>query len=77
MPFHKKRGVGRKMVEFAALRAQERGAKQLIALSTQNPTFFTSVCGFEESDKSSLPSARLKTYESNGRNAKVLLRELK
>ncbi len=76
MPFHHKRGIGRKMVEFAALRARERGATRLVALSTQNPTFFISACGFEETDKNSLPAERLAVYESNGRNAKVLLRPL-
>ncbi len=76
MPFHHKRGVGRKMVEFAALRAKEQGAQQLLALSTQNPGFFTDVCGFTESDKSALPPERLKIYEASGRNARVMLRHL-
>jgi amino-acid N-acetyltransferase len=76
MPFHHKRGIGRKMVEFAALRAKEKGVSQLVALSTQNPTFFTSTCRFEESDKSCLPAERLAAYESNGRNAKVMVRQL-
>ncbi len=76
MPFHHKRGIGRKMVAFAALRAKEKGVTQLVALSTQNPTFFTSACGFEETDKSVLPAERLQVYESNGRNAKVMVRHL-
>lgn len=77
MPFHHKRGIGRKMVEFVALQARERGATQLIALSTQNPTFFIAACGFEEAAKDVLPASRLQVYESNGRNAKVLLRPLR
>lgn len=77
MPFHHKRGIGRKMVEFAALRAAERGATRLIALSTQSTTFFTSVCGFTETAKAILPLERLKRYDESGRNAKVLERELK
>jgi len=76
MPFHHKRGIGRKMVKFAALQARERGAMQLVALSTQNSTFFTSACGFEESEKDVLPASRLAIYESNGRNAKILIRPL-
>ncbi len=76
MPFHHKRGVGRKMVEFAALRAKEHGASQLLALSTQNPGFFTNTCGFTEAEKTALPADRLKTYEASGRNAKVLVRSL-
>ncbi len=76
LPFHHNRGIGRKMIEFACLRAKELGAKQVVALSTQNPTFFTSVCGFEEADKSILPKDRLKLYEHSGRNPKVLLKKL-
>jgi amino-acid N-acetyltransferase len=76
MPFYHNRGVGRKMVEYAAMMAQERGVKTLVALSTQSYGFFTSVCGFTETDKSILPDARLKTYEESGRNPKVLVKEL-
>jgi amino-acid N-acetyltransferase len=75
-PFHHKRGIGRKMMEFAALRAQERGVTTLVALSTQSASFFTSACGFREADKSVLPAARLKRYEESGRNSKVLVRAL-
>jgi amino-acid N-acetyltransferase len=73
-PFHHKRGIGRKMIEFAALRAQERGVKTLLALSTQSATFFTTACGFREADKSLLPPSRLKRYDESGRNSKVLVR---
>jgi amino-acid N-acetyltransferase len=76
MPFYHNRGVGRKMVEYAAMMAQERGVKTLVALSTQSYGFFTSVCGFTEAEKSILPEARLKSYEESGRNAKVLVKEL-
>ena len=70
-PFYHNRGIGKKMVEFACLQAKERGAKKIIALSTQSFGFFSNVCGFEESTKEILPEARLKLYEDNGRNAKV------
>jgi amino-acid N-acetyltransferase len=76
LPFHHKRGIGRKMVDFACLRAKERGAKQVVALSTQSATFFTSVCGFEEVDKSILPKDRLKLYEDSGRHPKVMVKTL-
>jgi amino-acid N-acetyltransferase len=76
MPFYHNRGIGKKMVEYAAMMAKERGVKTLVALSTQSFGFFTGVCGFEESDKSILPEARLKTYEESGRNAKVLVKQL-
>ncbi len=76
MPFYHNRGIGKKMVEFACLQAKERGAKKIIALSTQSFGFFTNVCGFEESTKEILPEARLKLYDENGRNARVLVKTI-
>ncbi len=76
MPFYHNRGIGKKMVDYATLVAKERGAKTVIALSTQSFGFFQNVLGFEEADKSVLPEARLKTYEESGRNAKVLVKHL-
>jgi amino-acid N-acetyltransferase len=76
LPFYHNRGIGKKMVEFACLQAKERGAKRVIALSTQSFGFFSSVCGFEESTKEILPEARLKLYEENGRNARVLVKNI-
>lgn len=74
MPFYQKRGIGKKMVDYACLQAKERGATQVVALSTQSYGFFTNTCGFEESDKSILPEARLKLYEESGRNPRVLIK---
>jgi len=76
LPFYHHRGIGKKMVEFACMKAKERGAKRIIALSTQSFGFFTAVCGFAETTKETLPEARLKLYEDSGRNAKVLVKEL-
>ena len=76
LPFYHNRGIGRKMVDFACLRAREHGAKRVVALSTQSATFFITVCGFEETDKSLLPKERLKLYEESGRNPKVLIKSL-
>ncbi|MBP9912517.1 MAG: amino-acid N-acetyltransferase [Opitutaceae bacterium] len=76
LPFYHNRGIGKKMVDYACLMAKERGATQIVALSTQSFGFFTNTCGFEEADKSALPETRLKVYEENGRNAKVLTKSL-
>jgi len=76
MPFYHNRGIGQKMVEFACLRAKERGAKTVIALSTQAFSFFTSVCEFSEAEKDVLPESRLKTYDESGRNSKILIKKL-
>ena len=56
--------------------AKERGATNVIALSTQAFSFFTSVVGFVETDKDALPDSRLKAYEDSGRNSKVLTKRL-
>jgi amino-acid N-acetyltransferase len=76
MPFYQKRGIGKKMVEFACIQAKKQGASRAVALSTQSFGFFTNTCGFEETDKSILPEARLKLYEESGRNPKVLIKTL-
>jgi amino-acid N-acetyltransferase len=76
MPFYHNGGVGQKMVDYACLRAKERGATKVIALSTQNFGFFINVCGFEEADKDILPESRLKLYEESGRNAKILVKKI-
>jgi amino-acid N-acetyltransferase len=76
VPFYHNRGIGQKMVEYACLQAKERGAKTVIALSTQSFAFFTNVCGFEETTKDILPETRLKQYDESGRNAKILVKPL-
>ncbi|MBL4576673.1 MAG: amino-acid N-acetyltransferase, partial [Opitutaceae bacterium] len=45
------RGIGKKMVDFACMEAGKKGANKVIALSTQNFSFFTTVCGFVETTK--------------------------
>jgi amino-acid N-acetyltransferase len=76
LPFYQNRGIGRKMVNYACLVAKERGAATVLALSTQSYSFFMSSCGFAEADKSALPESRLKGYEDNGRNSKILVKTL-
>ena len=76
LPFYHNRGIGKKMVEYACLQAKEKGAKKIIALSTQSFGFFTNVCAFTESSKEILPEARLKLYEDSGRNARVMEKSL-
>lgn len=76
LPFYQNRGVGRKLIEYACLRAKEKGATQVVALSTQSYSFFTSVMNFEETTPAVLPEARLKAYADSARNSKVLLKTL-
>ena len=76
MPFHHKRGIGSKMVEFATLQAKAKGASKLLALSTQSTTFFSRSCGFALADETELPHSRRSQAQNNGRNAKVLVKPL-
>jgi amino-acid N-acetyltransferase len=76
LPFYQNRGIGRKLIEYACLRAKEKGATQVLALSTQSYSFFTSVMNFEEATTAVLPEARLKAYAESGRNPKVLIKTL-
>lgn len=76
LPFYQNRGIGRKMIDYACLRAKERGATSVVALSTQSYSFFTSQLGFHESTAEILPEARLKTFQESGRNPKVLVKTL-
>src|SRR6478752_6474108 len=76
MPFYHNRGIGQKMVDFACMKAAERGVKTVIALSTQAYSFFTSVCGFDDADKDILPPSRLKAYEESGRNSKIMFKRV-
>jgi len=74
--FYENKGVGKKMVEFACIKAKKRGAKRIIALSTQAYNFFTKVCDFKEGSVRSLPAARLKDYKNSKRNSRILVKTL-
>lgn len=76
LPFYHRRGIGRKLVEFASREAKNRGARQVIALSTQSFAFFSSVVGFAETTKDALPEARRQLYDQSQRNPRVLVKEL-
>lgn len=75
-PFYQNRGVGRKMVKYACAEAERRKAKRVIALTTQSSNFFTKVCEFSEGDINDLPKERQEDYTANGRNSKILYRDL-
>jgi amino-acid N-acetyltransferase len=79
-PFYHGRGVGKKLVEYAKLRAKDCGAKKLVALTTQTQGFFQSACGFVAGSLKDLSPARRKELKASGRNSHVLqfpLRKLK
>ncbi|BET67449.1 amino-acid N-acetyltransferase [Opitutales bacterium ASA1] len=76
LPFYHRRGIGKKMIEFACQEAKKRGASQVLALSTQSFTFFSAVCGFTETTKDALPDARRQVFEQSQRNPRILTKAL-
>ena len=73
---HANEGHGRKLMAFTENLAREKGLKRLFALSTQAYNYLQLKGGFREVDPKLLPAARLKKYEADGRQSKVLVRDL-
>lgn len=76
-PFYQKKGVGKKLVEFALAEAQKKGMKRVVALSTQSFAFFKKVCGFSETSMDVLPTCRREELEKSGRNSRILVVEFR
>lgn len=75
-PFYQGKGVGKKLVDYAAIEASRQGFKQLVALSTQAFTFFEQVCGFQPGDEKLLGPQRAQQLRESGRHSRVLVRPL-
>lgn len=69
---HEGQGHGRKLMAFAEQLAAQRGARHIIALSTQAFNYFQQKGGYIEVSPDELPSDRRKKYDVSGRNSKVL-----
>jgi len=70
------KAIGRKLIQFVVDKAREMGLRELLVLSTQAFTYFTSKGSFVEGTPDDLPPARREKYEQSGRNSKVLVRKL-
>lgn len=75
-PFYQNKGVGRRLVEYAEANAKQRGAKRIIAMTTQAAHFFITLCHFREGGPEQLPNRRKADYQANGRNSKILYKDL-
>lgn len=73
---HEGQGYGRKLMAFAEQLAAEKGAKQLLALSTQTFNYFQQKGGYSEVTADALPLERRRKYEASGRKSKVLIKAL-
>jgi amino-acid N-acetyltransferase len=69
---HEGQGHGRKLMAFAEQLAAKKGAKHLIALSTQAYNFFQQKGGFNEVGPEALPPERRRKWEASGRNSKIM-----
>lgn len=69
-------GYGRKLMAFSEQVAAEKGARHLIALSTQAFNYFQQKGGFTEVGPDILPPDRRKKYDASGRNSKILQKAL-
>ncbi len=73
---HKGQGYGARLVAHAEQIAIERGAQQLVVLTTRAKGYFERVGNFSSADPSQLPAFRLSSYQSSGRGSIVLLKTL-
>lgn len=75
-PSHGNQGIGQNLVQYVENKARESGLTKLVTLSTQSFAFFTNKSGFKEGELSDLPVARQAAHQKQGRNSKVLIKEL-
>jgi amino-acid N-acetyltransferase len=67
-------GYGKKLMAFAEQLAAEKGAKQIIVLSTQTFNYFQQKGGYTEVTADVLPPERRKKYEASARNSKIMIK---
>ena len=67
-------GYGKKLMTFAEQLAAERGAKQIVALSTQAFNYFQQKGGYAEVTADVLPPERRKKYDTSARKSKVMIK---
>ncbi|MEZ0258461.1 MAG: amino-acid N-acetyltransferase, partial [Chthoniobacter sp.] len=69
-------GYGRKLMAFVEQLAAEKGAQQLLALSTQAFNYFQQKGGYTEATPDILPADRRKKYDASNRNSKVMIKNV-
>lgn len=72
---HEGRGYGKRMVEHAEKIANEKGATEVFALSTQAYHYFIEKLGYEEDSDYLLPEERESLLKESCRNARILVKK--
>lgn len=75
-PGHQSLGIGRRLINHIEQQARQQGFTELLCLSTQAYNYFRQKAGFREGTAEDLPPARRREWLSNGRNSKILKKEL-
>lgn len=75
-PSHSNQGIGQRLVQFTEKQASESGLTKLVTLSTQSFAFFEHKAGFSVGSVDDLPRERRISYQSQGRNSKILIKLL-
>lgn len=75
-PMHGNQGIGQILGEFVEQTAREAGLKKLVTLSTQAFSFFSNKLGYNEGSAEDLPADRRDEHAKQGRNSKILTKQL-
>ena len=75
-PAYARRGIGQRLVQYAEKQASESGLTRIVTLSTQSFAYFENKSGFSIGSVEDLPNERRLTYESQGRNSKILIKRI-
>ena len=75
-PSYARQGIGQRLVQYTEKQALESGLTKLITLSTQSFAFFENKAGFSVGSVEDLPHERRFSYQSLGRNSKILIKPL-
>ncbi len=75
-PSHENQGIGGKLIQFIEDQARQLGLDSLFLLSTQAFAYFQAKAAYTEGQADDLPDIRRKVYLENGRNSRILKKNL-
>ena len=75
-PVYARQGIGQLLVQYTEKKASESGLTKIVTLSTQSFAYFENKAGFSNGSVEDLPNERRLTYQSQGRNSKILIKRI-